>query len=92
MISPRGWQEEALRKFKRFDKTSFLIEATPGAGKTIFSGLCAKWLLDQKFVDFCVVVVPTTALKGDKEAGKMFVGKNCSLCTNENWVTDSKGL
>jgi dienelactone hydrolase len=31
-------------------------------------------------------------LKGDKEAGKMFVGKNCSLCTNENWVTDSKGL
>ena len=31
-------------------------------------------------------------LKGDKTAGKMFVGKNCELCTNENWVTDSKGL
>jgi len=31
-------------------------------------------------------------LKGDKEAGKMFVGKSCALCTNENWVTDAKGL
>jgi dienelactone hydrolase len=31
-------------------------------------------------------------LKGDKTAAKMFVGKTCGLCTNENWVTDSKGL
>jgi dienelactone hydrolase len=31
-------------------------------------------------------------LKGNKEAGKMFVGKDCSLCTNDNWVTKSKGL
>lgn len=31
-------------------------------------------------------------LKGDKTAKKMFVGKNCELCANENWVTDSKGL
>ena len=31
-------------------------------------------------------------LKGDKNAGKMFLGKDCELCKNENWVTDSKGL
>jgi dienelactone hydrolase len=31
-------------------------------------------------------------LKGDKEAGKMFTGKDCSLCTNPNWVTKSKKL
>jgi dienelactone hydrolase len=31
-------------------------------------------------------------LKGNKEAGKMFVGKDCELCTNDNWVTKSKGL
>jgi len=31
-------------------------------------------------------------LKGSKEAGKMFVGKDCELCTNTNWVTKSKGL
>ena len=29
-------------------------------------------------------------LKGDKEAARMFVGKDCSLCTNPNWVTRSK--
>ena len=31
-------------------------------------------------------------LKGNKEAGKMFAGKECELCTNANWVTNSKGL
>jgi len=31
-------------------------------------------------------------LKGNKEAGKMFVGASCELCTNANWVTKSKGL
>ncbi len=30
--------------------------------------------------------------KGDTEAGRMFAGKDCSLCTNANWVTRSKGL
>jgi dienelactone hydrolase len=31
-------------------------------------------------------------LKGDREAAKMFVGKDCSLCTNPNWDTASKQL
>jgi hypothetical protein len=31
-------------------------------------------------------------LKGDKKAGQMFVGKNCSLCTNSNWDVRSKGI
>ena len=30
--------------------------------------------------------------KGNKEAGRMFVGKDCGLCTNPNWVTRSKGI
>ena len=25
-------------------------------------------------------------------AGQMFVGKNCSLCTNSNWDVRSKGI
>ena len=48
----------------------------PGGGE--FANVASNWLLYQ--------------LKGDKEAGKMFVGKNCGLCTNPNWDTDSKGL
>jgi dienelactone hydrolase len=30
--------------------------------------------------------------KGDAAAGKMFVGADCELCTNENWETDAKGM
>ena len=48
----------------------------PGGGE--FANVAAKWLRYQ--------------FKGDKEAGKMFVGKDCELCTNPNWDTDSKGL
>ena len=31
-------------------------------------------------------------LKGDKTAAKMFVGKDCSLCKDSNWDTQSKRL
>jgi hypothetical protein len=48
----------------------------PGGGE--FANVAASWL---RFV-----------LKGDAGAGKMFVGENCSLCTNENWETRAKGL
>jgi len=48
----------------------------PGGGE--FANVGAKWLRYQ--------------FKGDQEAGKMFVGKDCGLCTNPNWDTDSKGL
>jgi hypothetical protein len=48
----------------------------PGGGE--FANVISSWLRYQ--------------FKGDQEAGKMFVGNNCSLCTNDTWETDSKGL
>jgi predicted alpha/beta-hydrolase family hydrolase len=48
----------------------------PGGGE--FANVAVNWLRYH--------------FKGDKEAGKMFVGKDCRLCTNRNWDTDSKGL
>ncbi len=48
----------------------------PGGGE--FANVAANWLLYQ--------------FKGDKKAGKMFVGKDCELCTNSNWDTEAKGL
>jgi hypothetical protein len=48
----------------------------PGGGE--FANVAASWL---RFV-----------LKGDTEAGKMFVGEDCGLCVNENWDTRAKGL
>jgi hypothetical protein len=48
----------------------------PGGGE--FANVASNWLL--------------WTFKGDKEAGRMFVGKNCSLCTNSNWDVKSKGI
>jgi hypothetical protein len=48
----------------------------PGGGE--FANVASNWLL--------------WTFKGDKKAGKMFAGKNCSLCTNSNWDVKSKGL
>ncbi len=48
----------------------------PGGGE--FANVASNWLRYQ--------------FKGDREAGRMFVGADCSLCTDPNWDTDSKGL
>lgn len=48
----------------------------PGGGE--FANVATNWILYH--------------FKGDEEAGRMFVGNNCELCTNDNWDTDSKGL
>ncbi len=48
----------------------------PGGGE--FANVASNWLL--------------WTLKSDKESGKMFTGKDCSLCTNSNWDVKSKGI
>ena len=48
----------------------------PGGGE--FANVASNWLL--------------WTLKGDKKAAKMFVGKDCGLCTNSNWDVRSKGI
>ncbi|MBZ5633244.1 MAG: hypothetical protein LAO55_08955 [Acidobacteriia bacterium] len=48
----------------------------PGGGE--FANVASNWL--------------RWTFKGDKKAGGMFVGKNCSLCTNSNWDVRSKGI
>lgn len=48
----------------------------PGGGE--FANVASSWL--------------RYTLKGDAEAGRMFVGERCGLCTNENWETRAKKL
>jgi dienelactone hydrolase len=48
----------------------------PGGGE--WANVASNWLRWQ--------------LKGDKRAAAMFVGKDCSLCTNSTWETASKRL
>lgn len=48
----------------------------PGGGE--WANVASKWLRWQ--------------FKNDRQAAKMFVGKDCDLCTNPNWETASKRL
>ena len=48
----------------------------PGGGE--FANVASNWLL--------------LHFKGDRDAGRMFTGSDCSLCENPNWDTMSKGL
>jgi len=48
----------------------------PGGGE--FANVAANWL--------------RWTFKKDAQAAAMFVGENCSLCTNPNWDVQSKGL
>jgi hypothetical protein len=47
-------------------------------GGSEFANVASNWLL--------------WTFKIDKKAGRMFVGKNCGLCTNSNWDVRSKGM
>jgi superfamily II DNA or RNA helicase len=66
---PRGWQIEALRKFQTAREKHFLLDATPGSGKTMFAGFAVKDQLDRRQQDFALNIVPNTTIKGDKDAG-----------------------
>lgn len=79
MVKPRGWQVRAHEQFVQSKKLAFLAEATPGAGKTMFSAFCARSLLQAGEVDFVVAVVPTRALKGCANSGFMGDWKRAGL-------------
>jgi dienelactone hydrolase len=73
--------------YEAIDKLPAFYGARHGAGHTAtvdhpgggeFANVASNWLRWQ--------------FKGDKQAAKMFVGKDCSLCTNSTWDTASKRL
>jgi hypothetical protein len=60
----------------RHDAGHMATMTQPGGGE--FANVAANWL--------------RYYFKGDQQAGKMFVGKDCALCTNPHWDTASKGM
>lgn len=63
MPTLRPWQSEALRKawhwlVERAEDKHFLINAAPGAGKTIAACAIAKELIDANKIDRVVVIAP----------------------------------
>jgi superfamily II DNA or RNA helicase len=62
----RKWQSNALREFSAWQpegQNGFLVEATPGAGKTRFSIEVARRLLEAGRIEQIVVAVPTSRLE-----------------------------
>src|SRR4029077_9917817 len=59
----RAWQRDALARFEQSDAASFLVVATPGAGKTTFALAAVRRAMVARRVRRFVVVVPTQHLK-----------------------------
>lgn len=59
----RPWQQAALNVITAGSKNDYLIEATPGAGKTVFGMTQAKRSLAEGTAKRVVVVVPSDSLR-----------------------------
>ncbi len=73
--------------YDAFDKLPAFYGARHGAGHTAtalhpgggeFANVASNWVLWQ--------------FKSNKQAGKMFLGDKCGLCTNSSWDVESKSL
>ena len=61
--SLRAWQREAFAEYFRIPRRDFLLNATPGAGKTAYALTIAAELLARREVAALTVVTPTEHLK-----------------------------
>lgn len=72
--TPRKWQQEALQTIEQIrasqpERQHFAVNATPGAGKSLFMQLLVRHYLHLGLVDSVLCVVPTDSLRGDLAAG-----------------------
>lgn len=84
MSDLRKWQEDGLREFALWvpkDDKGFLVEATPGAGKTRLAIEAALRLLSAGVVEQVVVAVPTSRL--EKQWHNKFAKAGVSI--NPKW-------
>lgn len=59
----REWQKQAKRKYIADSKQNWLLNVTPGGGKTKWALSIASDLLEKEIIDRVVVVVPTDSLR-----------------------------
>ena len=62
-IELRKWQEKAFEKYQSRNQPNFLVAATPGAGKTLFTARVAHLMLANGMINRLMVVCPTEHLK-----------------------------
>ncbi len=77
----------SLATFEKLEKLPTFYGARHNAGHTAtvfhpgggeFANVASNWI--------------KWTFKADKKSGKMFVGKNCELCTNSTWDVKAKGI
>jgi superfamily II DNA or RNA helicase len=62
-IELRRWQANAFDAYKQANKDNFLVAATPGAGKTLFTARVAHLLIEAGEIERLMIVCPTEHLK-----------------------------
>jgi superfamily II DNA or RNA helicase len=72
--SLRAWQREAFAEYFRIPRRDFLLNATPGAGKTAYALTIAAELLARREVAAITVVTPTEHLKHQWAASALRFG------------------
>lgn len=82
-LQMRDWQELCLEHFSNAEHPRYLLEATPGAGKTAGGLFLTRWLLSTGRVERVVVVVPSSHLKWQWARDAKAVG----LELNPRWVS-----
>lgn len=84
-----AWQQEARNDFLRSQKSSFLITATPAAGKTRFSLEAISDIMHAREAQRVIVVVPTDHLRRQwAEAALTHAGLNL----NHEFVSKNGGI
>ena len=110
-LSLRSWQDQAINKSLNWfssenqSNNKFLINAAPGAGKTICAAVIAKKLIEKNAIKRVIVIAPRKeVVKQWKEEFKavtgrsmlVVVGKNedqgLDVCATWNSVDDQKDL
>ena len=91
----RPWQKEAIFKCLNWfkNKNRFLINAAPGAGKTICASTIAKLLIEDSQVDRVIVIAPRREIvKQWAEEFKSITGRSMMKITNSSNEIEDLGI
>lgn len=93
----RRWQEEAVNKalnwFEKGTDKRFLINAAPGAGKTICASVIANKLIQQDKIDRVIVVAPRTEVVNQwKDEFKVVTKRKMIKISSIDHVDDYDGI
>ena len=98
MLNLRPWQEQAVTKAIKWltvDRTDkhFLINAAPGAGKTIAASVIADTLMKQGEIDRVIVIAPRSEVVNQwADVFKTVTGRYMSKVTGSDGNIDSLGV